>query len=388
MSELRIVVLGTMASAPYAGMAWMHMQFVEGFRRLGHDVYYFETTGLWPYDPTRYSFVDDSEYTVSYLKRVLESFGFCDHWAYRRTYSDKEWLGMSRCHAEEVLATADVVLNISGATPLASEGLRARRIVCIGTDPVTHEIAYLDGQPARIVRMIDEQADIVTYGENIGTDVCPLPPLPRLRGSMRQPILLDLWKAGSPCRPEYTTVCNWKIQNRDIVFRGETYSWSKHLELLKYIDLPKRCGQRFELAIGEVDQEGRAMLESNGWTCIDPLAFTTDPWPYRDYIRASRGEFSVAKDQNVRLRTGWFSERSACYLAAGRPVVTQDTGFGQALPTGEGLFAFQTMGDIQAALEAIESDYGKHSRAARDIAEEYFRAETVLERLLETIGLS
>jgi hypothetical protein len=131
----------------------------------------------------------------------------------------------------------------------------------------------------------------------------------------------------------------------------------------------------------------RRLLESHGWRLVDARPLTVSPWPYRDYVQASRGEFTVARDLNVRLGSGWFSERSACYLAAGRPVITQDTGFGTRLPTGEGLFAFTTMDEIVAAFEAIESDHGRHSRAAQAIAEEYFRAETVLARLLDDLGV-
>src|SRR5262249_16392152 len=126
---------------------------------------------------------------------------------------------------------------------------------------------------------------------------------------------------------------------------------------------------------------------SHGWRLVDAPGFTVDPWPYRDYVRTSGGEFTVAKDQNVRLRSGWFSERSACYLAAGRPVITQDTGFGKYLPTAEGLFAFNSLEEIIEALEAIRSDYCRHSRAARAIAEEYFRAETVLGNVIRDLGL-
>jgi hypothetical protein len=133
--------------------------------------------------------------------------------------------------------------------------------------------------------------------------------------------------------------------------------------------------------------EERLLLASNGWKLSDAHAFSTDPWAYRDYILSSYGEFSVAKDQNVRLRSGWFSERSACYLAAGRPVITQDTGFGNVLPTGEGLFAFNTMDEILASFDAVQSDYERHSRAAREIAQEYFRAETVLGKLLGDLGV-
>ena len=141
------------------------------------------------------------------------------------------------------------------------------------------------------------------------------------------------------------------------------------------------------MGLANVSPDVQALLTGHGWRLTDAHAFTTDPWPYRDYVQASRGEFTVAKDQNVRLRSGWFSERSACYLAAGRPVVTQDTGFGTVLPTGEGLFAFNTMDEILTAFDAIRTDYARHSRAARDIAEAYFGAETVLAKLLADLGL-
>jgi len=158
---------------------------------------------------------------------------------------------------------------------------------------------------------------------------------------------------------------------------------------MKILDLPRRVDQPIELAMGLVylEPDTLNMLESSGWRLADAQGFSMDPWRYRDYVRASRGEFTVAKDQNVRLRSGWFSERSACYLAAGRPVITQDTGFGNVLPTGEGLFAFNTMEDILAAFEAINSDYERHSKAARAIAEHYFKAETVLAKLLDDLGL-
>lgn len=405
MRSLRIVVVGTLAGNPYAGMAWMHMQITVGLLRLGHDVYYIEATSAWPYDPIRQTKVNDSEYAVPYLASVAESFGLGDRWAYRRSYSGKEWFGLSRAKAEDLLAHADAVLNVAGATRLRTkEGLKVGRLVYFGTDPVYYEIAFAKGD--RIARRtIDQHDDFVTYGENIGNPDCPIPPLPRLRSRTRQPVLLDLWQDGPPLKQEFTTVGNWKQTAHDIEYEGEIYYWSKHHEFLKFIDLPRRTDQPIELAMGLADAsvvrpgfgeiipsggvtaDERYLLESNGWKLVDSNTFTTDPWPYRDYIVASRGEFTVARDQNVRLRSGWFSERSACYLAAGRPVITQDTGFGNVLPTGEGLFAFNTMEEILAAFDAINSDYERHSRAARAIAEEYFKAETVLAKLIKDLGL-
>jgi len=388
MTTRRIVVVGTLASVPYAGMAWMHMQIVVGLRRLGHDVYYFETTSSWPYDPIRRTRVCDSSYSVPYLARVAESFGIGDRWAYRRSYGDKTWFGMDRVRAEELLAQADAVLNVAGATRLAEEDLKVGRLIYFGTDPVYHEIAYANGD-RDVQTLVDEHHEFVTYGENLGAPDCPVPVFEKLRAKTRQPVLLDAWQSEVPADGVFTTVCNWKHDGHDIEYQGETYYWSKHYEFLKFIDLPKRIGQPVELAMGleNLDLNVVRMLRAHGWRLVDAHGFTVNPWPYRDYVQASRGEFTVAKDQNVRLRSGWFSERSACYLAAGRPVITQDTGFGKYVPTGEGLFAFNTMEEIIEAFQAVRSDYHRHSRAARTIAEEYFRAETVLGKVIRDLGL-
>jgi hypothetical protein len=405
MSPRRFVVVGTVASDPYAGMAWMQMQIAAGLRRLNHDVYYFEVTSTWPYDPVRQAKVDDADYAVPYLARVADRFGLAGRWAYRRSYSDRQWFGIERLRAEELLATADAVFNVAGATRLRTEEeLRVGRLVYFGTDPIIHELAYAAGNVG-VRRLIDEHDDTITYGENIGTPHCEVHPLPNLRARLRQPVLLDCWSAGPPSRPEFTTVGNWAQAGCDVEYGGVVYRWSKHHEFLKFIDLPRYVSQPLELATnlapadsirhGEgtavaalgVGDDARTLLRSNGWRLVEARTFTTDPWPYRDYVQASRGEFTVARDLNVRLHSGWFSERSACYLAAGRPVITQDTGFGTVLPTGEGLFAFTTMDDILAAFDAVAADYERHSRAARAIACEYFRAEKVLADLLRDLGL-
>jgi len=404
MTARRIIVVGAVAGNPYAGMAWMHMQITAGLCRLGHDAYYFEVTSNWPYDPVRNTKIGDSDYALPYLARVSKGFGLENRWAYRRSYADNEWFGLSRAKAEALLADADAVFNVAGATRFAKERLKVGHLVYFGTDPVYHEIGCANGdEEARAI--IEEHDDFVTYGENIGNADCPVPPPPRLRARTRQPVLLDLWQNGRPSKPEFTTVGNWRQEGREVEYRGEFYHWSKDREFLKFIDLPKHTTQPLELAMNLADAKtirhgpgevvrnlgvttgARQMLESNGWRLADTHRLTTDPWPYRDYVRASRGEFTVARDLHVRLRSGWFSERSACYLAAGRPVVTQDTGFGSVLPTGAGLFAFNTMDEILAAFESINSDYERHSHAARAIAEEYFKAETVLAAVLEKLGL-
>jgi hypothetical protein len=404
MTRHRIIVLGTLASEPYAGMAWMNMQITAGLRGMGHDAYYFETTSTWPYDPVRQTRVCDSDYAVPYLSRIARRFGLGERWAYRRSYLDKQWLGMRAARAIDLLATADAVLNVAGASRLLEEGLKVKRLVYYGTDPVYHEVLYANGDPS-VREIVDEHDDVVTYGENIGNADCPIPPLPRLRTTTRPPILIDRWSGSARPRYVFTTVGNWEQHGRDILLDGRVYYWSKHREFKKFLDLPQRVDTPIELATnlngagshhdrdGDVvraiglQRDARSLLTSHGWHVADACRLTTNPWEYRDYVTSSRGEFTVARDLNVRLRSGWFSERSACYLAAGRPVITQDTGFGTILPVGEGLFAFTTMEEIVSAFDAINADYERHSRAAREIAVEYFRAETVLSRLINDLGL-
>ncbi len=289
--------------------------------------------------------------------------------------------------APDLLRSADAVLNITGSTNPEEIGVPCR-LVYVGTDPVLQELRIANGDVPLRERVAAHAAHF-TYGENIGAPDCPVPPLPFPTRPTRQPVVLDLWDAGPPSRPAFTTVTNWQVQGYDVEYRGEVYTWSKHHEYLKIIDLPRHTVAPLELAMGlsGVSDEVRRLLRDNGWAVVDAFQMSLDPWPYRDYVRGSAAELSVAKDMVVRLRSGWFSERSACYLAAGRPVITQDTGFGRALPTGEGLFAFRTRDDILAAIEAVRSDYARHSRAARAIAEDYFRAETVLARLLDQVGL-
>jgi hypothetical protein len=393
-----------MGGNPYAGMAWMTMQITVGLHRLGHDVWYLEFTSDWPYDPLRQQKVDDPGYAVPYLSRVAESFGLAGRWGYRSSYSDFAWHGIDRSRAEDLLKSADAVFNIAGATRLTKEALRVPNWIYFGTDPVLHELAYDEGQTT-VRALIDEHQACVTYGENIGTPVSPLPPLPNLIARTRQPVLMDLWPSGPPTRDVYTTVSNWKQVGLDVEFRGETYTWSKHHEFLKFIELPARVPIKLELAMNlakrqpiraddheavpavGVESDARDIIERNNWNLVSSPEFTMDPWTYRSYVQASRGEFTVARDLNVRLRSGWFSERSACYLAAGRPVITQDTGFGATVATGAGLFAFTTMEEIVDAVRRIESDYAAQSKAAHDVAREYFASDVVLPKLVADIGL-
>ena len=283
----------------------------------------------------------------------------------------------------------------------AREALATGRLVLYGTDPVIDEVNYANGD-ADTRRDVDQHDDVLTFGENIGTAGCAIPPLPRMRGHTRQPIALDLWHDAPPAREVFTTVGNWKQGGLDVTYGGDTYRWSKHHEFLKFIDAPAAARLPLELATNlafDIDHADDVVVPAlgfhgselqqllvHGWRVVDGPGMSEDLQRYRDYIAGSLGEFTVARDLNVRLRSGWFSDRSACYLAAGRPVITQDTGFGRVLPTGEGLFAFKSMDDIRAAFDAVRSDYERHSRAAREIAVEYFAAERVLAKALADLG--
>src|SRR5258708_1931671 len=258
----------------------------------------------------------------------------------------------------------------------------------MGTVAVVEDRKMAGGNEVLRARIAEHIAHF-TYGENIGTPICPVPPLPFKTRPMRQPIVLDLWDGGPPSNAAFTTVTNWEVRGYDVEFQGQRYTWSKHHAYLKVIDLPRKTSACLELAMGlsGVSAEVRELLRSNGWLTVDAYQMSLDPWPYRDYICNSTAELSLAKDMVARTKCGWFSERSACYLAAGRPVITQDTGFGRSLPTGKGLFAFETADDILAAIDAVRGDYAEHSRSARAIAEEFFRAETVLGNVLDVVGL-
>jgi hypothetical protein len=386
-----------MGRIPFAGMAWEALHYVGGFHRLGHDVYYIEDTWDWPYyTPGQTRIVDACRSTADYVCRMMTWCGLPDRWAYRALAQKGRTYGLSESQFKDVFEQADVLINLTGSTILHDEHFKIPIRVYLQTDPGAGEILVAKGD-REVIEMLEAHTHFFNFAENLGAADCTLPSGPFKYHLTRQPVVLDWFTplgGGSTNgnRPSngalrFTTVGNWKQTGYDIEWQGETYTWSKHTEFLKFIDLPRRIGQPVELALASVDKKTTRLLLSHGWRVTDAYSLTTDILPYRDYIFGSDGEFTVAKDQNVRLRTGWFSERSASYLTAGKPVITQDTGFGRVLPTGEGLFAFHTLEGIAAAFEAINSDYQRHSRAARAIAEEYFRAETVLAKLIDDLGL-
>jgi hypothetical protein len=379
----RVVLLGMMGRTPFAGVAWQVLQYLEGFRRAGCDVFYVEDTEAWPYDPVQNTVTDDPGYTVRYLGDLLRRVGMDGRWAY--VAPDRTVHGSSAATVAHALAEADVLVNLTGATVLREEHLEVPIRVYLETDPVAPQIEVALHAPFT-VELLAGHTHHLTFGENLGGPDCDVPVDGFHYRPTRQPVVLDWWRNGAKLRQSFTTVASWQQAGRDVEWRGETYFWSKDREFLKVLELPRRVSAPIELALACDDERIVALLRDHGWRVRDALSLSLSPDPYRGYIVGSHAEFTVAKDQNVRLRSGWFSDRSACYLAAGRPVVTQATGFENLLPTGEGLFAFATVDGAAAAIEAIESDYERHSAAAAELAREYFDAQRVVSGLLREVG--
>jgi hypothetical protein len=385
MSKSRVLVFGMMGQTPFAGVAWQTLHYLEGLRRLGHDVYYIEDTGAWPYDPEQNTITDNPRYTVNYIAWLMSWAGMQDRWAYVSA-AGRNIFGLSAGQVSELLRHSDALINLTGSTLLRDEHSAIPIRIYLETDPVTPQIEITQGKQFTIDLLMSHTHHF-TYGENIGAADCGVPVTNFQYRPTRPPVVLEWWEAGTiETRSCYTTIANWKQSGKDIVWNGETYTWSKHYEFLKFLGLAARAGP-VELALACDDPEVWRLLARHGWCVADACKLSRDILPYRDYILTSRAEFTVAKDQNIRLCSGWFSDRSVCYLAASRPVVTQDTGFGKRIPAGEGLFAFRNMEEAVAAIQQIESDYTRHAHRARKIAEEYFQAEVVLRKLLNESDL-
>ena len=384
----KIVVLGMMAKMPIAGVAWQTVHYLVGFQRLGYDVYYIETHGVAPTMLFDEQDCEGSLRAAAYLDLVLRRFDLGDRWAFVALHSDGQCYGLSHASVMRLYDEAEFILNLHGGTEPLPELSATGRLVYLETDPVSLQIEIAQGNAATL-EFLDQHCAFFTFAESYGRDDCALPVFERYPfRPTRQPVILDFWRCAE-ARPglAFTTIASWRQLKREVVYLGEIYSWSKHFEFLKIIDLPSRTDQALELSLGKCSDLERAMLVEKGWSVRDALAISRDLDAYRSYISGSRAEFTVAKDQNIRLRTGWFSDRSATYLSAGRPVVTQETGFSRHLPTGAGLLPFENADGALEAIEAINCDYEKHSRAARSLAKEWFDSDVVLGRLLEDLGV-
>jgi hypothetical protein len=382
----KIIVFGILFWYPLAGVTYQFLHYLMGLRQLGYDVYYVEDSGRWIYDPAINEFSPDVSGNLSMVVPVLNAYGFGDRWAFRGNYPGGQCYGMTESRLLELYREADAFLNVTGAQEIRDEHRAIKRRIYVESDPFASQVKVASGD-AGMIDMLAAHDTHFSFGENLGASDCRVP-IERFHWHpTRQPVVMDIWQTGPPpADAPYTTITTWHNKGKNIEWRGDTWYWTKDREFEKILDLPRRRPVPLELAT-TVDVAVQDQLRAHGWRQSGSVEISRDADLYRQYIQKSRGEFTVARDQYVRPNTGWFSDRTVCYLAAGRPVITQETGFSKFIPSGRGLFGFRSMEEILAALDAIESDYPAHSRAASEIAREYFSADRVVGSLMERAGL-
>lgn len=388
MSSGKVIVSGILFWYPLAGVTYQFLHYLIGLRKLGYDVYYVEDSGRWVYDPVARSITGDALPNVTRVAKTLEAHGFQGKWVFRGAYPNGPCYGMTEQELFALYREADVLLNVTGAQDIREEQQAIPKRVYVESDPFSAQVRLFNGD-AKVRTLLDSHHAWFSFGENLGQSDCDVP-VDRGWLPTRQPVAVELWerrRAGLGSGESYRTITTWHNDGKEVQYRGETYYWTKDREFIRFLELTRRRPElQVELAT-DADASARALLEGHGFSVGSGVEVSAEVDSYRDYIVGSRGEFTVARDQYTRPNTGWFSDRSACYLAAGRPVVTQQTGFSKFIPTGRGLFAFETLDDVLAAVDAIESDYDAHSRAALEIAREYFDAERVVKSLMERIGV-
>jgi hypothetical protein len=388
---MRVVVTGLVATYPVGGVAWDYLQYVQGFHALGCEVSYVEDTGRWLYDPARETFVADATVGARFVADSLARLepALARAWAVRAP--DGTWHGMDERTVARVCGEADLFLNVSGACWLRDAYRAARVTAYLDSDPgyTQAKLAAVDAGTA------DEDtafsADLVrghdaffTLGEGIGRPDCLIPACGIRWLPTRQPIVLRDWPVRAAPDGAFTTIMSWKIEPTPPHLGGRAYG-GKDVEFERFLELPRHTPERLEVALAGAAPRER--ITAAGWRLTDPRAASATLDAYRDYIVGSRGECSIAKNAYVATRSGWFSTRSAAYLACGKPVVVQDTGFAEELERGPGLRPFSTVDDAADALAAVRADYGRACEHARAVAERSFAAERVLTRLLADAGL-
>ena len=390
---MRIIVSGLVGLHPVGGVAWDYLQYPVGLMRLGHEVFYHEDTWSWPYHPIMNRNTDRGDYSAKYIRKYFEQYApdLAERWHYLHLH--KHSYGMSRKRFEEVARTADLFINISGSC-LIPDSLSAHcKKLFIDTDPGYNQMVLVE--KPRWSENVSEWCDSVrghdlhfTYAENIGGQDCIIPHAGITWRTTRMPVVLDLWRdtANQKAAPDlpWTTVMTWNAFGGPLVYRGVEYM-SKGAEFEKFISLPLKVSMPLNVAVGGKDPP-IARLERVGWHVVDGPLATRSPGDYKRFLQSSRGEFSTAKHVYVATKSGWFSCRSACYLASARPVVVQDTGFSTILPRQYGLIPFSDMPEAMEALESVEKDYERHANGALNIANDHFASGKVLNTLLADAG--
>jgi hypothetical protein len=371
---VRVLLAGIIARYPFGGVTWCSLMYLLGLRELGHEVFYVEDTGECIYDPERNARSEDPSYGTRYIHQALDAFGLGDRWAF--VNYDGTYHGASSEAVRAYAADADLFVNLSGGSWFwRDEYARIPRRAFIDSDPVFTQLAIAKGEPW-YVEFFRGFTHLFTFGANIGTPQSDVPTGGFTWRKTWQPVVTGLWRtAHPPSRQRFTTVMTWKTESFTDV------DGNKDREFLRFIDLPARSGDRFELAVNGP----QTLLRAHGWPTVDAMAVSRNLWDYRDFIQGSRAEFGVAKHGYVANRSGWFSDRTECYLAAGRPALVQDTGWTQHLPAGTGLLAFSSLDEAVDGVRRIDADYARHAARAAEIARDHFEASRVLPGLLSEV---
>lgn len=390
--KLRIIVGGLVGQFPLGGVAWDYFHYVLGLDQLGHDVYYHEDTWVWPFDPLLQHPTDSASYTIKFFE---------DFFAARAPHLRHKWhyvlvhdkhFGMSQQAFAEVARTADIFLNVSGACFIPEELPGSCVKVFMDTDPGYNQIMLSEkfAWSQNIDRWCQSVANHhrhLTYAENIYGPDCLVPRMAFDWRPTRCVVTLPQWESvrNAPPPPEapMTTIMTWDWFGGKLTHRGSEY-FSKSAEFEKFWDLPSHVTRPLMVAINGLKAPLKQIAEK-GWRVGDAHAKTLTPASYQQFIEGSAGEWSVAKNVYVAMRTGWFSCRTACYLAAARPAVVQDTGWSRFLPAGKGLIPFSTMEEAISGIEDIARDPIGHRRGAYEIAREYLAPDRVLPKMIEEI---
>jgi hypothetical protein len=345
--------------------------YLLGLRALGHEVFYVEDTGECIFDPVHNTRATDPSYGTMYIHNALQPFGLGDRWAF--VNYDGSYHGQSASAVRRYAADADLFLNLSGGSWFwRDEYARIPHKAFIDSDPGFTQLAIAKAEPwyVQFFRQFDR---LFTFGSNIGTPASSVPVGEFAWRKTWQPVTLDHWRTDRAAGDRFSTVMTWQIESFTDV------GGNKDQEFVKYIDLPARTRQPFELAVNGP----QSLLRAHGWPTVDAMSVSRNLWDYRDFIQRSKAEFGIAKHTYVSTSSGWFSDRTECYLASGRPALVQDTGWSAHLPAGEGLLAFSSPDEALAGIDAINGDYARHARRASEIAREHFDALRVLTRLVD-----
>ena len=393
-AKLKIVVGGYIVGMPLAGLTWHHLHYLLGLHRLGHEVFFLEDSGTWavPYDPQRQTTDPVPTYGTQYLRRCLQHAGLKGKigWTYvsrlTREGGRPAYFGNTKRATLDALKNADLFVAVSGVTPLDPDRPRPRRTLAIDTDPVYTQVRMTgDADFAGYWRDFDRLA---SFGTLIGTDGCDVPDCGLTWHPTRQPVVSDQWQLGDvPADGPMTTLGRWEHDGgRHLEFGEKALKSSKEPGWQATRELPGRVDVPMRMAMDHVPKIEQSQFAAAGWAFDDAPAASTSLAKFGEFVGKSLGEFTPAKAMYAEVHSGWFGDRSACYLAAGRPVVTQQTGFDRgplALPTGEGLFAWNTVEDAAAAINSVAADPARHSAAARRVARQHFEFDRVLPDLID-----